>query len=86
MVTIHEALSAVAYASKEDIDEITAALESGGFSRDEPIQGFYKLLDLTLLKLNAKQHTIAKAAQGIGKRISRLGHFEWHLGTAFIYS
>ena len=67
IVTIHEALSAVEYASKEDIDKITAALESGGFSREEPVQGLFKSFDLALLKLNAKQLTIAQLAHRKGK-------------------
>ena len=67
MVTIHEALSAVADASKKDIDEITAALESEGFSCAEPVEGLFKSLDLASLKLNAKQRTIAQIAQRIGE-------------------
>ena len=67
MVTIHEALSAVEDASKKDIDEITAALESEGLSGAEPAEGLFKSLDLALLKLNAKQRTIAQIARRIGE-------------------
>ena len=74
MVTIHEALSAVEYASKEDIDEITATLESGGFGREEPVEGLIQYLDLDLLKLNIKQLTIAQVAQRKGKSIACMGH------------
>ena len=75
MVTIHAALSAVEGASKEDIDKITAALASEGFSSTEPVEGLFKSLDLASLTMNAKQRTIAQMAQRKGDRI---GHCEWH--------
>lgn len=65
MVTIHEALSAVEGASKEEIDEVTAALESIGFRSAEPVVGLS--LGLAALKLNAKQRTIVQIAQRIGE-------------------
>ena len=45
--------------------ESTAALESEGFRSAEPTKGLFKSLNLALLKLNAKQLTIAQIAQGI---------------------
>ena len=84
MLTIHEALSAVEGASEKDIDEITEALVSEGFSSAEPVEGLFKSLDLALLKLKAKQHTIAQIAQKIGECIACMGHHAWHLGmTSF---
>lgn len=68
MVTIHDALSAVEGASKNDIDKITAALVSLGFSSSsEPVEGSFKSLDLAFLNLNAKQRTISQIAQKVGE-------------------
>ena len=66
MVTIEKALSAVEGASKKDIDKITAALDSEGFSSTEPVDGLFKSLDLVTLDLNAKQRTIAQIVQRKG--------------------
>lgn len=66
MVTIHDALSAVEGASKQDIDEITAALVSEGISSAERVEGSFTSLDLASLSLNAKQRNIAQIAQALG--------------------
>ena len=82
MVTIYKAISAVEGASKKDIAETVAALESEGFSSDEPVEGLFKSFDLALsTKLNGKQRTIAQIAQIKGEGIACMGHYYDHLGS-----